>query len=144
MYGAFLYRINYEEYKKNELEMDEKIVRLSVESDDEEIEVLDEAYIVRIDGEGFEEDNKFFLLLIGDHHYDAEYIEDVLYGQDPSYVRYKELGEKPFEVLATEERRELIRLQNKYIAREPEDVEALEEVVYEGPTEYGEMLKQIF
>ena len=37
MYGAFLYRINYEEYKKNELEMDEKIKMLSVEGEDEEI-----------------------------------------------------------------------------------------------------------
>ena len=50
-YGAFLYRLNYEEYKKNELEMDKKIKKLSVEGEDEEIEPLDEAYIIRVDDE---------------------------------------------------------------------------------------------
>lgn len=28
MYGVFLYRLNYEEYKKNELELDEKIKQI--------------------------------------------------------------------------------------------------------------------
>lgn len=147
MYGAFLYQLNYEEYKKNELELDEKIKQLSIESDDEEIEALDEAYIIRVDAEDVVRCNsKYYLILIGDHHYDAEYIEDVLYGQDLSYARYKELDKKfsEGEELTSEEWGEVMRLQNNYIAYEPEDVDALEEIVYEENSEFGQMLKRIF
>jgi len=145
MYGAFLYRLNYEEYKKNEIEMDEKITQLSVESEDEEIEALDEAYIVRVDDKDFMTDNnQYYLLLIGDHHFDADYIEDVLYGNEASYARYKELNKKESKEMTSEELSEVVHLQEYFIAQEPEDESVFEEMVYEGNTEYGEMLKQIF
>jgi len=145
MYGAFLYRLNYEEYKKNEVEMDEKITQLSVESEDEEIEALDEAYIIRVDAEEFMIDNnQYYLLLVGDHHFDADYIEDVLYGNEAVYARYKELNKKESKEMSSEELAEVVRLQSHFIAQEPEDESVFEEMVYEGNTEYGEMLKQIF
>ena len=145
MYGGFLYRLNYEEYKKNEREMDEKIKKLSVEGDDEEIEPLDEAYIIRIDAEDYMIDNnRYFLLLVGDHHFDADYIEDVLYGQEAAYARYIELKKKETKEMTSEELAEVVHLQSHFIAQEPEDESVLEEMVYEGNTEYGEMLKQIF
>ena len=144
MYGAYLYRLNYEEYKKNEIEMDEKITQLSVESDDEEIQALDEAYIVRVDDEEYRiNGNQYFLLLIGDHRFDADYIEDVLYGNEEDYVRYKEL-KKDFKSMTTTEKEEVLDLQSRFIAHEPEDEAIFEDMVYEGDTEYGEMLKQVF
>ena len=145
MYGAYLYRLNYEEYKKNEIEMDEKIKQLSVESEDEEIEALEEAYIVRVDDEEFRiNGNQYYLLLIGDHHFDADYIEDVLYGNEESYARYKELKKKEFKKLTIEEKEETIDLQSHFIAQEPDDESIFEDMVYEGDTEHGEMLKQVF
>ena len=145
MYGAYLYRLNYEEYKKNELELDEKIKQLSVESDDEEIEALEEAYIVRVDDEEFRiNGNQYYLLLIGDHHFDADYIEDVLYGNEEDYARYKELKKKEFKKLTIEEKEETIDLQSHFIAQEPDDESIFEDMVYEGDTEHGEMLKQVF
>lgn len=145
MYGAYLYRLNYEEYKKNEIEMDEKIEQLSVESEDEEIEALDEAYIIRVDAEEFRiDDNQYYLLLIGDHHFDADYIEDVLYGNEEAYARYKELKKKESKEMSSNELEEVVHLQNRFIAQEPEDESVFEEMVYEGNTEYGEMLKQVF
>jgi len=61
-------------------------------------------------------------------------------------ARYKELDKKASESeeLTSEEWGELLRLQNNYIAHEPEDVDALEEIVYEKKTECGETLKKIF
>lgn len=146
MYGAYLYSLNYEEYKKNEIEMDEKITQLSLErEDDEEIEALDEAYIVRVDDEDFMIDgNQYYLLLVGDHHFDADYIEDVLYGKEESYARYKELRKKEFKTMTMEEKEETFVLQSLFIPQEPEDVEVFEDIVTEGKTEYGEMLKQVF
>ena len=145
MYGGFLYRINYEEYKKNELEMDEKIKKLSIEGENEDIEPLDEAYIIRVDDEEFRIDgNEYYLLLIGDHRFDADYIEDVLYGNEEAYARYKELNKKESKEMSSEELAEVVHLQSHFIAQEPDDVDVFEEMVYEGNTEYGEMLKQVF
>lgn len=145
MYGAFLYRLNYEEYKKNELEMDEKIKMLSEEGEDEEIEALDEAYIIRVDDEEFRiNDNEYYLMLVGSHRFDADYIEDVLYGNEESYTRYKELKNKEFKTMTMEEKEETIELQSQFIAQEPDDECVFEDMVYEEDTEYGEMLKQIF
>jgi len=145
MYGAFLYRLNYEEYKKNELEMDEKIKMLSEEGEDEEIEALDEAYIIRVDDEEFRiDDNEYYLMLVGSHRFDADYIEDVLYGNEEAYVRYKEMKKKDFKKMTIEEKEEKLDLKSHFIAHDPEDASVFEEMVYEGNTEYGEMLKQIF
>ena len=83
MYGAYLYRLNYEEYKKNESETDERITQLSLENEEEETEALDEAYIIRLDDAEFMIDgNRYFLLLIGSHRFNADYVEDVLYGKE--------------------------------------------------------------
>jgi len=146
MYGGFLYCLNYEEYKKKESELDEKIKQLSVESeDDEDIVALDEAYIIRVDDEDYMiDDNQYYLLLIGDHHFDTDYIEEVLYGNEEAYARYKELNKKESKDMSSEELAEVVHLQSQFIAQEPDDVEVFEEMVYEGNTEYGEMLKQIF
>ena len=118
MYGGFLYRLNYEEYEKNALEMDEKIKKLSVEGEDEEIEALDEAYIIRVDDEEYRiNDSEYYLLLIGSHRFDADYIEDVLYGNEESYARYKELNKKKSKEMSGEELAEVIHLQSRFIAR---------------------------
>ena len=136
MYGGFLYRLNYEEYKKHETEMDEKIEQLSLESEDEEIEPLDEAYIVRVDEDDIAVGDKgYFLLLVGDHHFDADYIEEVLYGQEPSYARYRELQEKESKEMTREELIEAMNLQEEFSPNEAEDVEAMEDIVAEGKTE---------
>ncbi|MBQ7956111.1 MAG: hypothetical protein IJ282_10230 [Lachnospiraceae bacterium] len=145
MYGAFLYRLNYEEYKKNELEMDKKIKMLSEEGEDEEIEALDETYIIRVDDEEFRiDDNEYYLMLVGSHRFDADYIEDVLYGNETDYARYKELKKKETKEMTSEELAEVVHLQSQFIAQEPDDVDIFEEMVYDGNTEYGEMLKQVF
>ena len=145
MYGAFLYRLNYEEYKKNELEMDEKIRMLSIEGDDEEIEPLDEAYIIRVDDEEFRVDgNEYYLLLVGSHRFDADYIEDILYGNEADYARYKELKKKETKEMTSEELAEVVHLQSQFIPQEPDDEYIFEEIVEEEKTECGEMIKQIF
>ena len=56
----------------------------------------------------------------------------------------KELNKKESKEMSSEELAEVVHLQSHFIAREPEDAEVFEEMVYEGNTEYGEMLKQIF
>ena len=46
--------------------------------------------------------------------------------------------------MTMEEKEETLNLQSHFIAQEPEDVEVFEDMVYEGTTEYGKMLKQVF
>ena len=46
--------------------------------------------------------------------------------------------------MSSEELAEVVHLQSHFIAQEPDDVDVFEEMVYEGNTEYGEMLKQVF
>lgn len=146
MYGGFLYCINYEEYKKKESELDEKIKQLAVENEEnEDIVALDEAYIIRVDDEDYRiGDNLYYLLLIGDHHFNADYIEDVLYGNEEAYARYKELNKKELKDMTSDELAEAVHLQSRFIAQTPDDAEVFEEMVYDRNTEYGEMLKQIF
>lgn len=95
-------------------------------------------FVVRIDG------NQYYLLLIGSHRFDADYIEDVLYGNEEDYVRYKEMKKKDFKKMTIEEKEEKLELKSQFIAYDPDDVDVFEEMVYEGNTEYGEMLKQVF
>ena len=59
MYAGFLYRLNYEDYQKREQELDEKIKQLALESDDEDITPVDEAYIIRIGGDKYRQAGTF-------------------------------------------------------------------------------------
>ena len=143
MYAGFLYRLNYEDYQKRELELDAKIKQLSLESDDEDITPVDEAYIIRIGGKKTSESG-YFLLLVGDHHYDAEYIEDVLYGQDETYARHKELQKKDVRAMTWEELQEGSSLWEKFAPDAEGDLTEIAEGIVEGETDYGEVIKQIF
>ncbi len=143
MYAGFLYQLNYENYRKREQELDEKIKQLAQESDDEEITAVDEAYIIRIGGEKISASG-YFLLLVGDHHYDAEYIEDVLYGQDETYARHKELQKKDVRAMTWEELQEGSSLWEKFAPDAEGDLTEIAEMIVEGKPGWGEVVKRIF
>ena len=143
MYAGFLYRLNYEDYQKRESELDEKIKRLTQESDKEDITPVDEAYIIRIGGKKMPEEGHF-LLLVGDHHYDAEYIEDVLYEQEGTYARHKELQKKDTTAMTWEEMEEGCSLWEKFAPDAEGDLTEIAEAIVEGKTDWGEVIKQIF
>ena len=46
--------------------------------------------------------------------------------------------------MSGEELAEVVHLQSHFIEQDPEDESVFEEIVEEGKTEYGEVLKQIF
>ena len=143
MYAGFLYRLNYEDYLKIEQELDEKIKQLVKESDDEDIIPVDEAYIIRIGGEKISEIGHF-LLLVGDRHYDAEYIEDVLYEHEEAYARHKELQKKDIESMTWEELQEGSSLWEKF-APDPEgNLAKFAEWIVEGKPGCGEVIKRLF
>ena len=142
MYAGFLYRLNYEDYQKREQELDEKIKQLALESDDEDITPVDEAYIIRIGGEKTSESG-YFLLLVGDQHYDAEYIEDALYEQEETYARHKKLQKKDIKSMTWEELQEGSSLWEKF-APDPEgDLTKFAEWIVEGKPGCGEVVKRI-
>lgn len=143
MYAGFLYRLNYEDYQKREQELDEKIKQLALESDDEDITPVDEAYIIRIGGEKTTESG-YFLLLVGDQHYDAEYIEDALYEQEETYARHKELQKKDIKAMTWEELQEGSSLWEKFAPDAEGDLTQFAEWIVEGRTGCGEVVKRIF
>lgn len=143
MYAGFLYRLNYEDYQKRESELDEKMKRLSQENDDEDITPIDEAYIIRIGGKKIAE-RGHFLLLVGDHHYDADYIEDVLYGQEETYARHKELQKKDTKAMTWEELQEGCSLWEKFAPDAEGDLAEIAEAIVEGEADWGEVIKRIF
>ena len=136
MYAGFLYRLNYEDYKKREQELDEKIKQLSREN-------VDKSYIIRIGGEKISASG-YFLLLVGYHHYDAEYIEDVLYGQEETYARHKELQKKDIKVMTWEEMQEGCSLWEKFAPDAEGDLSEIAKMIVEGKSGIGEIVKQIF
>ena len=143
MYAGFLYRLNYEDYQKREQELDEKIKHLALESDDEDISPVDEAYIIRIGGEKISASGHF-LLLVGDRHYDAEYIEDVLYEHEEAYARHKELQQKDIKSMTWEELQEGSSLWEKFAPDAEGDLTKFAEWIVEGKTGCGEVIKRIF
>ena len=136
MYAGFLYRLNYEDYRKREQELDEKIKQLSREN-------VDKSYIIRIGGEKIPASG-YFLLLVGDHHYDAEYIEDVLYGQEETYARHKELQKKDIKAMTWEEMQEGCSLWEKFAPDAEGDLAEIAEMIVKGKSGFGEVIKQIF
>lgn len=136
MYAGFLYRLNYEDYKKREQELDEKIKQLSREN-------VDKSYIIRIGGEKISASG-YFLLLVGDDHYDAEYIEDVLYGQEETYARHKELQKKDIKAMTWEEMQEGCSLWEKFAPDAEGDLSEIAKMIVEGKSGIGEIVKQIF
>ena len=136
MYAGFLYRLNYEDYRKREQELDEKIKQLSREN-------VDKSYIIRIGGEKISASG-YFLLLVGDDHYDAEYIEDVLYGQEETYARHKELQKKDIKAMTWEEMQEGCSLWEKFAPDAEGDLSEIAKMIVEGKSGIGEIVKQIF
>ena len=143
MYAGFLYRLNYEVYRKREQELDEKIKQLALENDDEDITPVDEAYIIRIGGEKISASGHF-LLLVGDQHYDADYIEDVLYGQEEAYARHKELQQKDIKSMTWEELQEGSSLWEKFAPDAEGDLTKFAEWIVEEKPGCGEVIKRIF
>lgn len=160
MYGAYLYRLNFEEYQKRELEIDEKIKRLSVESEDEddEYEALDGAYILRVnkklplvdmedeDDEDFMLDPGCFVLFIGDSHYDNQYADEVIFGLDSRYEKYKEWKDMDSSLLDDEAINERYKLSNSvfYVYFEEAGRVADEIVFNKEKSQYGDVIKKIF
>ena len=143
MYAGFLYRLNYEDYQKREQELDGRIKQLSLKNADEDITPVDEAYIIRIGGEKISASGHF-LLLVGDHHYDAEYIEEVLCGQEEAYVRHKELQKKDTRAMTWEELQEGSSLWEKFAPDAEGDLTEIAEMIVEGESGLGEVVKRIF
>ena len=136
MYAGFLYRLNYDDYRKREQELDEKIKQMCREN-------VDKSYIIRIGGEKISTSG-YFLLLVGDHHYDAEYIEDVLYGQEETYARHKELQKKDISAMTWEEMQEGCSLWEKFAPDAEGDLSEIAKMIVEGKSGIGEIVKQIF
>lgn len=148
MYGGFLYRLNYEEYQKRQAEIDEKLIKLSEESDNEDIVPLDEAYIIRFDTENNEEfavqDSGYFVLLIGDYNFDVDYAEKVIYGLDESYARHIELKRKDLKTMTNAEKDESFDLLEYFTPYEAEEVLEIAEEILDGEAYYGEVIKRLF
>lgn len=152
MDGIFLYRLNYEEYKKKEAEIDAKLMKLSEEDEeDEDIMPLDEAYIVRFDTEDNEDfdvqDSGYFVVLIGDYDYNTDYAEEVILSLDDSYARYKELKSLDKDKITDKEALsavvDLMNLNDYFFIGEGEADEIIDEILA-GEADYGEVIKQIF
>ena len=160
MYGVYLYRLNFEEYQKRELEIDEKIKRLSVESEDEndEYEALDGAYILRVnkklplvdmeddEDNGFMLDPGCFVLFVGDSHYDSQYADEVIFGLDSRYEKYKEWDKVSISSLKDEEREEFYVLNHHVFNVYFEEAgRVADEIVFnKEKSEYGEVIKKLF
>ena len=168
MYGAYLYRLNFEEYQKRELEIDEKIKRLSVESEDEddEYEALDGAYILRVnkklplvdmeddmeDDEEDDEEDDFmlepgcFVLFIGDSHYDNQYADEVIFGLDSRYEKYKEWDGMEISKLDDESKDEWYKLSDSVFHVYFEEAgRVADEIVFnKEKSQYGDVIKKIF
>lgn len=148
MYGGFLYRLNYEEYQKRQAEIDEKLIKLSEESENEDIVPLDEVYIVRFDTENNEEfavqDSGYFVLLIGDYNFDIDYAEKVIYGLDESYARHIELKKKEPNTMTASEMDESFDLLEYFTPYEAEEVLEIAEEILDGEADYGEVIKRLF
>ena len=149
MYGAWLYRLNYEEYKNKEKEIDEKLKKLFEENeDDEDIEPLDEAYIIRFDTENNEDfsvqDSGYFVLLVGDSNYDYEYADNVIYGLSERYSEYIELKNNDIEAMDSATLDKFYELDSYFTPYEDEDVNEITEGLFSGECDHGEVIKTIF
>lgn len=147
MDGAFLYRLNYEAYKKQEAEMDAKIMKLSEEGEDEDIMPLDEAYIIKLDTEDedfYIQDSGYFVLLIGDYDFDCDYADDIIYGLEESYARYVELKNKTKDEMTLELLEECVDLKEYFTPYQDEEVTEIMDEILSGEADYGEVIKQIF
>ncbi len=148
MYGGFLYRLNYEEYQRRQSEIDEKLIKLSEESDNEDIIPLDELYIIRFNTKDNDEfaiqDSGYFVLLIGDYNFDVDYAEKVIYGLDDSYARHIELKKKESNTMTTAEMDESFGLLEYFTPYEAEEVLEIAEEILDGEADYGEVIKQLF
>lgn len=148
MYGALLYRLNYEEYQKREAEIDEKIKKLSLEGDDEDIMPLDEAYIISLNTEDEEEytiqDKGYFVVLIGDYDFDREYADEVIFGIDKDYARYLELDKMDIESMESNAVDEKFRLRERFTTYEDEEVSDILDEIMNEECDFGRLIKRIF
>ena len=148
MYGGFLYRLNYEEYKKKEAEIDVKLKKLSEEDEEnEDFAPIEEAYIIKLDTEDedfYIQDSGYFVLLVGDYDFNYDYADDVIYGLEESYARYVELKNKSKDEMNEDLLWEKVELKDYFTPYQEEEVAEIIDEILEGEADYGEVIKQIF
>ena len=145
MYGGYIYELNEEKFEQRKEEFLAKIAEFGEDEfkfDDEEFIPLDEAYVVAMCTE--EDKEQFYLVLVGDYHFDEEALKDLLYGDEEMYQRYRKLAQKPEgEEWSEEEQDSLLYGIAHYVMLEDleEDVQA---VLYDGEEETGRVVTRIF
>ncbi len=145
MYGGYIYKLDADKFEKRKEEFLSKIAEFGEDEwnfEDEDLEPLDEAYVVAMRTE--EDKEQFYLVLVGDYHFDEDALKDLLYGGDEMYQRYCRLDQKPEgEEWSDEERKSLRYGMDHYVILEDleEDVQA---VLYEGNEELGRVVTRIF
>lgn len=93
MTGRWLCRLNYEDYKKHEKEIDKKLLSLKEPTD--EYEGLDNLYIIEANLEEDGKERDHFLMFEGQYNNcPFRLIEDTLYEREERYIRLKKLDEK--------------------------------------------------
>lgn len=145
MYGGYIYELNEEKFEQRKEEFLAKIAEFGEEAwnfEDEDLEPLDEAYVVAMRTE--EDKEQFYLVLVGDSHFDEDALKDFLYGDEEMYQRYCLLDRKPEgEAWSEEERESLYYGIAHYVIQEDleEDVQA---VLYDDEEELGRVITRIF
>lgn len=149
MEGAWLYKINYEEYKKHEQETDERLAELSHEKNKEN--GLISAYLIRVNTEFPTRDEiygNYYVLVGGDKNYSHEAVEQVVFGLDDRYPAYKEaktkyttrrkeMTEDDFECLVNSE-------QNVFVFYELTDFDGDLDYLIGQVKEQGNFIKKVF
>ena len=145
MYGGYIYELNEEKFEQRKEEFLAKVAEFGEEAwnfDDEDLEPLDEAYVVAMRTE--EDKEQFYLVLVGDSHFDEDALMDFLYGDEEMYQRYSLLDRKPEgEKWSEEEQESLFYGIAHYVIQEDleEDVQA---VLYDDAEELGRVITRIF
>lgn len=153
MYDCLLYSLNYDEYLKKEAETDEKLREFSetygTYGEDDDFQLLDEAYIVKLDVDYFELDDTmetgYFLVLIGDIRFDEHKLLDVIYGWSEDYAKYKKFISGDNTSLSEKEAFMMYRMMNSFGFIEARELgEDFVDLMDGNECEFGEIIKKVF
>lgn len=144
MYGCWAFPINYAKYEEREEEIDGIIKGFGEDAFayGEEFEPLDAAYLVELNVE--EEYEGYYVVIVGDSHYNEEKLCAVVFGLEEEYAKYSELKGKDFKKLKDEEKMKLVSLASHYSLIEGDDIDELEELLDGEEVSCGKVVKRIF
>lgn len=144
MYGCWAFPINFKKYGKREEEIDAILKGFGEEafSFDDDYEPLDAAYLIELSIE--DEYEGYYVAVVGDSHFNAEELCDVVFGLEEEYATFNILKDKQFEKLSEEEKMKVAYLALRYPMIEGDDIDGLEELLNGEEVSYGKIVKRIF